>query len=304
MKSKCSIIIPFHNEAENLAILIDRLHEVIDDSFEIIFVDDGSTDDSITVLEKALEKAKLIDQSTVFRFHARQGKGIALKKGVKLSSGQTVIFMDADLQDDPQEIGSFIKKIEDGYQVVNGWRKKRLDGSDKTLPSAIGNKFIWRTLLKSKFHDMNCGFKAIKREVLQAVPLYGDNYRFFPYLAEKKGFLTTEIVVNHLPRVHGVSKYNAARLFLGLIDSLSTYVIVRFSQKPLHFFGLIGGFIFTLGFIIAFKLSFDWLFFGEVLSSRPLFLVSIFLMIIGIQIIMTGIVAEIIVYLHSSKNDQ
>ncbi len=299
-----SILIPFHNEEANLRPLVEAIKKSLPlTKFELVLINDGSTDSSYAIAKQLTQKKlgsvtiKLVSRAL------RQGKGRALTQGFKISTGTIIIFMDADLQDDPEDLTKFVKKIENGLDVVNGWRKHRLDGQDKTLPSKIANKLIWRALFGSSFHDMNCGFKAFRREVLEEIPLYGDNYRFLPYLAEQRGFEVGEVIVNHRPRTWGRSKYNAVRMLFGLIDSLSTYVIVRFSEKPLHFFAPIGGSIFILGFIIASRLSFEWLFFNLVLSTRPLFLVSIFLMIVGLQIIMTGILAEIVVYMNLKNNE-
>lgn len=292
-----SIIIPFYNEAENLPILLSELKKNLHQlEHEIIFVDDGSIDGGDDRLKKA--------GATVLSHRKRLGKGAALATGFKKSKGETIIFMDADLQDNPDDIKKFLDAIDEGYDVVNGWRKDRQDKIDKTLPSRLANAFLWKALFHSTIHDMNCGFKAIRKEVLQEIPLYGDNYRFLPLIAHNKGFSVGEVVVSHRPRRFGKSKYNAMRLFFGLFDTLTTYFIFRFSEKPLHFFGTVGGGLFGTGFILALYLTIDRVVYGHLLYRRPALLLSILLIIVGIQIVMTGIVAELVVHLDKKAKNR
>lgn len=294
-----SIIIPFHNEEKNLPILQKELHHVLKKEktdYELIFVNDGSTDQSPTFIQL------LYDRTKVVYFKKRMGKGKALAAGVKAAKGDVVICMDADLQDNPKDIPKFLAKLSEGYDFVNGWRRDRKDNIFKTLPSSIFNFFLLKILLRSDFHDINCGFKAMRREVLETIPLYGDNYRFLPVLAKKSGFKTAEVVVDHRKRTHGVSKYGTGRLFSGLLDTLTTYFIFQFSEKPLHFFGFIGGISFGVGLLIMIYLTAMRIFFNVLLYRRPLLLYGILFIIVGIQIIMTGIIGELIVYLHKKKS--
>ena len=293
-----SVIIPFHNEKENLPVLLERLEKVlsgIKTKSEIVLIDDGSNDSYESKFNSPNLNLKLIVQ------RKQSGKGRALEVGLEKSKGDVIVFMDADLQDSPEEIPLFIEKIEKGFDLVNGWRKKRNDPISKTLPSAIFNAMLLKPLLKSTFHDINCGFKAIKREVLEEIPLYGDNYRFLPVLAHQKGFKTTEVDVSHSPRMKGKSKYGFTRIFYGLFDTLTTYFVFRFSEKPLHFFGPIGGIAFVVGSIITVELTIERLFFGVELYKRPLLLAGIFLIIIGLQVILTGVLGELIVFLHKAN---
>ena len=209
--------------------------------------------------------------------------------------------MDADLQDDPVDLPLFINKIKQGYQAVNGYRKERKDSSGIKLISKIGNGVIWRFFLKSPFNDINCGFKAFSRKVIDDIPLYGDNYRFLPLAAFYMGYKTAEVIVNNRSRKYGVSKFNFLKAFFGMIDTLTAYFIFRFSEKPLHFFGSIGGVVFGAGFFLALYLTYERLFLGVLLYRRPALLLAILLIIVGIQIIMTGIVAELIVYLSHRR---
>ncbi len=292
-----SVLIPFYNEKENLPVLLRKLvdaFEQIKKSHEIILIDDGSTDGySIPALS--------IQPFRLFRHKKRLGKGKALALGFEKSKGEVIVFMDADLQDDPLDIEAFLGKIDQGYDLVNGWRKIRKDPVSKRLFSGIFNFFILRLFLRSKYHDINCGFKAMKRAVLEEISFYGDNYRFLPIMADRMGFNTTEVPVSHNPRLYGKSKYGIFRLFFGLLDTMSAYFISRFAERPLHFFGTFGVIGFVIGFFIMTVLLYQRLFMGILLYRRPAFLFSILLIIVGMQIIMTGIIAELMVYLNHKK---
>ncbi|MBI1863330.1 glycosyltransferase [Candidatus Microgenomates bacterium] len=293
-----SVIIPFYNESENLAELITRLTRVfgeIKERYELVLVDDGSTDDYEKKLPKKSAEIHLV------KHRRKLGKGRALETGFSKSKGDIIVFMDADLQDDPDDLPKFIEKLNAGYDFVNGWRRDRIDPISKTLPSSIFNYFLLKKMLKSTFHDINCGFKAMRRELLEEFVFYGDNYRFLPILVNKKGYKTTEVVVTHHARMHGVSKYGFFRIFFGFFDTVTTYFIYSFAEKPLHFFGPVGGVFFLVGLVITLWLTVERLFFDVELYKRPLLLAGIFLMIVGLQVIMTGILGELAVYLHKNK---
>lgn len=298
---KISIIIPFLNEETNLSILYKEIADVLlGKSYEIIFIDDGSTDNSFEEISSLTRKEENIH---IIRHARRQGKGVALSRGIKMSSGDVIIFMDADLQDNPADIPAFLEKIDEGYDLVNGWRAVRNDHADKTLPSKIANTILWKWFLKTSLHDMNCGFKAFRRDVLSEFSFYGDNYRFIPFMAEQKGYKVAEVKVQHRSRQHGRSKYGPWRVFFGVIDTLTQYFIIRYSQKPFHFFGALGAAIGLCGFIISLILTFQWYAYGEVLHNRPLLLFGMLLLIIGIQFFLTGILSELIVFL-SNKHEK
>lgn len=291
-----SIIIPFYNEESSLSLLCQKIIAVMEKEqldFELIFVNDGSTDSPSLKINN--NHVKIISH------RKRLGKGKALLTGFENSVGDIIAFIDADLQNDPQDLPRLIKKINDGYDFVNGWRKYRKDPLAKTLPSSIFNLILLKVFLQSKIHDVNCGLKIMRRSVLENIPLYGDNYRFLPIIAQGEGFKTTEVIVSHYERKYGKSKYGIFRLFFGLWDTLTTYFIYKFSEKPLHFFGTIGSAFFLIGFIYALILSIQRLFFGVLLYRRPALLLAILLIIVGIQIIMTGIIGELIVYLKKRK---
>ncbi len=293
-----SLIIPFHNEKDSLPELTNRLVDTLrrhKQKFEIIYVDDGSTDGT--------NPGGAHEEVTVLTHPKRFGKGRALTTGFNKSKGSVIVFMDADLQDDPADLPAFLAKIDAGYEFVNGWRATRNDPISKTLPSAIFNHLLLDKLLHSPYHDINCGFKAMKREILQKNPLYGDNYRFLPFIAYEQGYRVTEVKVQHHPRRHGVSKYGFWRMLYGFFDTLTTYVIYRFAEKPLHFFGPIGLISFLAGTLITLYLGIGRIVIGGELYKRPMVLLGMLLIIVGLQIFLTGILAELVVYLHKrSKN--
>ncbi len=264
---------------------------------EIIFVNDGSTDAS----EKEVEKISNNDNRVKYFYHKRRfGKGKALDKGIRESKGDIVIFMDADLQDNPKDIPKFIKRLNEGYDLVNGVRVTRKENSIIRFYSRLANNFLKR-FSQSPFTDINCGFKAFRRQVLDGIALYGNNFRFLPLAAYYAGFKVTEVEIDNRPRRFGRSKFGLGKPAIGMIDMTTAYFLYKFSEKPLHFFGAIGGFFFIVGFIIALILSIGRIFFGLLLYRRPALLLAILLIIVGIQIVMTGIIGELIVYLNKKK---
>lgn len=294
-----SIIIPFHDEEESLPILLKKLiqeRKRIKEPSEIIFVDDGSKDGG------GLKLQNLPSNVTLIRHRKRFGKGKALLTGFKGSKGDTIVFMDADLQNDPSELNNFLAVLRKGFDLVIGWRKDRKDSLSKRIPSYIFNSFLLKFFFKSKFHDINCGYKALRRKVLEEIPLYGDNYRFLPIMAEQEGFKSTELIITHQPRKFGKSKYGFLRLLSGLFDTITTYFVYKFADKPLHFFGPMGLVLFAVGLIITIHLTIGRLFYHMQLYRRPLLLFGTLLIIVGIQFIMTGIIAELIVYLRKKSS--
>lgn len=297
-----SIIVPFKNEEGNLSLLFDGIrNNLANKNWELILVDDGSTDNSYS---QAADLAKKDKRVILLRHRKSFGKGRALTTGFERSKGDIIVFMDADLQDDPKDLNNFLDKIHDGYDLVNGWRSERKDDFIRLLPSYIGNKLILRLVLHSKFHDINCGYKALRREILEHISLYGDNFRFLPVMAEKEGYKTGEVQVHHNPRKFGKSKYGFFRRFSVFSDIFTSYFIYRFREKPLHFFGLVGGLLFLLGFIPGIYMICERIFAGRLLYNRPAFLLALVAIIVGIQIIMTGVLAELIVYLRFNRKNQ
>lgn len=297
-----SIIIPFYNEKENIPLLLEEIENVkknIKDDIEVILVDDGSSDNyqlsMINNQEKNNNKIRLI------RHRKRFGKGRALQTGLDHARGEIIGFMDADLQDDPQDLIKFLEKINNGHDLVNGVRKERKDSLAVKIYSRIANWFL-KTVLHSPYSDINCGYKVFRRDVLKEMVFYANNFRFFPLAVFLQGYKVTEININNRPRKFGVSKFGTRKLFVGIFDTLTAYFIFRFSESPLHFFGPIGGLIFGSGLIISLYLVFERIFFDMLLYRRPMFQIGILLIIVGIQIIMTGMIGELIVYINKKSN--
>ncbi len=291
-----SIIIPFYNEKENLPILIDQLINQlgrIKKEYEIVLVDDGS--EEISNIKDQISNIRLV------RHRKRLGKGAALKTGVENSSGDTIIFMDGDLQDDPKDIYKFLKEIDRGYDFVNGIRIDRQENYLVKIYSKTASWFL-KTFLHSPFTDINCGFKAFKKEVLKDFRFYGNNFRFFPLATFLNGYKVSEISVINNKRKFGKTKFGKLKIFIGILDTLTAYFLFKFSEKPLHFFGIIGGFLFLAGFLISLYLAIERIFFNVLLYRRPLLQFGIVLIIVGIQVVMTGIVGELIVYLNKKSN--
>ena len=290
-----SIIIPFYNEEKNIPILLQEIDEVMrkeNKPFEVVLVDDGSEKKIQTPNSNSI---KLIEHKK------RMGKGEALKTGMSHANGNIIIFMDGDLQDDPHDFPSFFAKLEDGYDLVNGIRSKRKDTGIIQLYSHLANSVL-RNIFKSPFTDINCGFKAFKREVLENMPLYGNNFRFLPLSAYYQGFKVAEIPVNNRKRIHGESKFGMSKLFIGLLDMTTAYFVFKFAERPLHFFGTMGGILFSAGFFISLYLAYERIFFNVLLYRRPLLQLGIVLIIVGIQIVMTGLIGELIVYLNKQNH--
>ncbi len=297
-----SIIIPFFNERENLEPLYNELKQALENlkglsSWEIVFVNDGSLDGGEKIVEKIVKAERRVRLVSLNR---QFGKGKALEEGLKVASGELIAFMDADLQDDPKDLEKFLKKIEQGCDLVNGVRQKRQDNLVIKIYSKIFNWFL-RNFLKSPFSDINCGFKVFKREVSENIPLYANNFRFFPLAAFYKGFKVCEVPVNNRPRLHGKSKFGVKKIFIGVLDTLTAYFLFQFAERPLHFFGALGGIIFAIGSIILGYLAIERIFFGQLLYRRPILQLGILLVVIGVQIVMTGFLGELIVYLKRER---
>lgn len=295
-----SIIIPFYNEAGNLEKLADELvleMEKLNRPFEVIFVNDGSTDASAQEVRRHLEYGKRIHLQSQRR---RMGKGQALGLGISHSKGSIVIFMDGDLQNDPKDIQKLLEKIDEGYDFVNGIRDSRDDHELIKIYSSLANSFA-RIAMRSPFTDVNCAFKAMKREVLEEIIFYGNNFRFLPIAVYMSGFKVTEVKIHNRPRVAGVSKFGVMKVFTGLIDTFTAYFLFRYSERPLMFFGTIGGIFFGMGFVVALYLSAGRILYYQLLYNRPLLQFAVLLMIVGIQIIMTGFIGELIVYLSKKQ---
>lgn len=298
-----SFVIPLKNESESLEALYEGIVENIYPlglSFEIIFIDDGSTDGSFEIIKKLNKKD---DRVKGIRFRRNFGKSSALSAGFKLAKGDIVITMDADLQDDPVEIPRFIEMINRGYDVVSGWKKVRYDPLSKTLPSKLFNK-LTSLATGVKIHDFNCGFKAYRNEVVKSLDIYGELHRYIPALAYSKGFSVGEIVVTHHPRKYGRSKYGWERLFKGLLDLFTVVFLTRFIKRPMHVFGTTGVLLFFIGFIIDLYLVIYKLLTGALIGNRPLLTLGVLCMVLGVQSLSIGLLGEMINNLsHGQKED-
>ena len=292
-----SILIPFFNEEKNIPILLDEIQNEMKKEkieFEVILIDDGS--------ELKVESEKLKAENIhLFTHKKRMGKGEALRTGIKHATGDLYVFMDGDLQDDPTDIKHFLVKINEGADLVNGYRIKRKDSFLIKTYSFFAN-IVLRHIFHSPFTDINCGFKMFKKATLENFPLYGNNFRFFPLFTYYRGYNVQEILVHNRKRGSGVSKFGPLKLFTGILDMMTAYFVYIFAEQPLHFFGMIGGLLFSLGFIISLYLTFERIFFNVLLYRRPLLQLGIVLIIVGIQIIMTGLIGELIVYLNKNKS--
>jgi glycosyltransferase involved in cell wall biosynthesis len=302
-----SFVIPVMNEQQSIAILFEKLAAQLDklgQTYEVIFVDDGSTDNTFKELTKLHDEYPATVR--VIRFRRNFGKTPALVAGFSRCRGEVIFTMDGDLQDDPQEIPSFLTKLEEGYDLVSGWKYPRLDPITKTFPSRIFNKLV-STLTGVHLHDINNGFKAYRREVIEDThfKLYGEFHRFVPVMAQWRGFRVTEIKVRHHPRQFGVSKFGARRFARGLIDLLNVLFLTTFLRTPLRLFGPLGFWTFLAGMLIdAFVVLRSYLFNYGPIHNQPLLFVGIILMFFGVQFILTGLQSEMIRHYAFQPNEE
>ncbi len=289
-----SVVIPLFNEEESLPelsfLLEEELTRFTKNKWEVIFVDDGSTDDSFNVIR---DINKRNNRFRAIRFRRNYGKSAALDSGFSAAKGKYVITMDSDLQDDPAEIPGLIKKLNEGYDLVSGWKKKRYDPISKTLPSKFFN-FVTSLASGIRLHDFNCGLKAYKKEVVKTVTVYGEMHRYIPALAHWEGFKVTEMVVKHHPRRYGVSKFGLSRFVNGFLDLLTVLLTTKYFKRPLHFFGLIGSLLTLAGLSLNIYLTIEWFLGLTYLSNRPLALFGVALIIVGVQFISTGLLGEML----------
>lgn len=299
-KIQISVVIPLFNEKESLVQLTREVMEILEKipkTFEIIFVDDGSTDESFRELEKIKRSARVA--ITIIRFRKNEGKSAALEAGFKQASGDIVVTLDADLQDDPQEIKKLLLELDKGYDLVVGWRKNRKDRQNKIRLSRVFNCVVAK-INHIPLHDMNCGLKVMKKEVAKEINLYGELHRFIPVLAVSQGFKVSEVEVAHHERKFGRSKYNNARLMHAFFDLITTYFLISFKNRPLQIFGPVGAIFIALGLIVLIYLS-GLHFFGATIGRRPLLFLGILFLLFGVQIFSTGLLAELMISLHSKR---
>ncbi len=297
-----SVVIPVRDEVESLLELCQRLEKVlgnITDSYEVIVIDDGSSDGSFEVIE---EFRKSNTRFTALQLRRPQGKAAALAVGFHELTGHLVITMDGDLQDLPEDIPTIIAKLEEGFDLVSGWRVNRQDSFKKVLASRIYNS-VTRCLTGNRLHDMNCGLKGYRGEVIDELGLHGELHRYIPVIVEWKGFRVAEIAVGHDPRRHGETKYGTERVLKGFFDLFTVVAVTRYLRRPLHLFGAFGLGLATVGVIINIYLTVGWLIGQWWLGARPLLLLGVLLMLVGIQFTLFGLLAEIVTYNNRTTND-
>lgn len=296
-----TVVVPLYNEEESLPELAEWISKVCDDAkltYEVIFVDDGSSDKSWAVVESLVNKNKSYKG---IKFRRNYGKSAALNKGFEAAKGDVVITMDADLQDSPDEIPELARMImEENLDLVSGWKKKRHDPFGKTIPSKLFNRTT-RRISGIKLHDFNCGLKAYRNEVVKNIEVYGEMHRYIPVIAKWAGFNKIgEKVVQHRPRKYGETKFGMERLVKGYLDLLSITFISKFGKRPMHLFGTLGSLLFFIGFAIGIYLTVEKYFYGMYkMTDRPLFYLGLLAMIIGSQLFVTGFLAEMV-----SRNSQ
>jgi glycosyltransferase involved in cell wall biosynthesis len=297
-----SVLIPVYDERPTLRELCGRLSAVLGDissRHEIIFIDDGSTDGSVEELRDISALNPLVRYA---RFRRNFGKSAALAAGFRLARHEIVATMDGDLQDLPEELPRLVEKLSDGYDLVSGWRKRRRDNLSRRAGSRIYN-WVTSVLTGVKLHDINCGFKVYRKEVLEEIFVYGERHRYIPVLASYRGFRLGEVEIEHAPRAHGKSRYGFDRVLGGFFSLLTVILLTRYTNKPLHFFGLLGLGLAGIGIAIDSYLILARLLFKEWLTNRPLLIIGTLFAIVGIQLILFGLLAEMIAFSYRRESD-
>ncbi|RMH79363.1 MAG: glycosyltransferase [Acidobacteria bacterium] len=305
MNCKLSIVIPAFNEEENVPILYSRLKHVLERlscEYEVIFVDDGSTD---RTWERLKEVAKKDSRIKLLRFSRNYGQTAAMYAGFQHAKGDVVVTMDADLQNDPEDIPRLLEKMEEGYHIVSGWRRNRKDPFfSRKLPSMIANWLISR-VTGVELHDYGCTLKAYRADIIKRLELYGDMHRFLPALTKSLGARVTEIEVRHHPRIHGRSKYGIGRTMRVLLDIMLVKFLNEYLNKPMYIFGTLGFILLFTGLLALSYLVSVKLFMEEDIGKRPLLLLSVLFILAGIQLLSTGIIAELLVRIYyRSKSEK
>jgi glycosyltransferase involved in cell wall biosynthesis len=294
-----SVVIPVFNEERSVALLYDELGSALDalgGSWEAIFVDDGSTDGTFSALTRLHDGAANV---TIVRMRRNFGKAAALQAGFAEASGDVVVTVDGDLQDDPAEIPRLLAKLDEGFDLVSGWKAHRRDPLTRRLPSKLFNAVSGR-LSGLRLHDMNCGLKAYRAEVVKGLRLYGELHRYIPVLAHYRGFRVAELPVNHRPREHGRSRYGMERYVRGFLDLLTVTFMGRYRHRPLHLFGSLGLALTVLGgavlvYLTVLKVA------GEAIGHRPLLTLGVLLVVVGMQFLSLGLLSELITSHHEER---
>jgi glycosyltransferase involved in cell wall biosynthesis len=284
-----SVVVPVHDEERSVALLHEELSAALDPlgrPWEVVFVDDGSTDGTFAALTRLHARC---DEVRVVRLRRNFGKAAALQAGFEEAQGDVVVTIDGDLQDDPAEIPRLLAKLEEGFDLVSGWKAKRRDPLSRRIPSRIFNRVTGR-LSGLRLHDLNCGLKAYRAEVLRGIRLYGELHRFIPVLAHYRGFRVAEVPVNHRPREHGRSRYGMERYVRGFLDLLTVTFMGRYRHRPLHLFGGLG-----LVYLTVLKAL------GNAIGHRPLLTLGVLLVVVGVQLVSLGLVSELVASHHEER---
>jgi glycosyltransferase involved in cell wall biosynthesis len=302
VSSSISVVIPLFNEQRTLEEIHARLVEVlpvIASRHEVIFVDDGSSDGSLATLRSLRARDGRV---RFIRFRRNFGKSAALAAGFRAARYEVIMTMDADLQEMPEQLPLLLAVLEEGFDLVSGWRHKRCDRLAKRIGSRIYN-WVTSALTGVRLHDINCGFKCYRREVLDEVLVYGERHRYIPVLASYRGFRLSEVKIAHRPRAHGQSRYGFGRVFGGIFSLLTVILMTRYTNKPLHFFGLLGLGLLSIGSVIDLYLILARVFFKEWLSNRPILIIGTLLIVVGVQFILFGLLGEMIAFSYRREDD-
>jgi glycosyltransferase involved in cell wall biosynthesis len=304
MDSMLSIIIPAYNEEDNIEPVYRELKSVLSETghpYEILFIDDGSTDQTF----QKMKSIQIMDDSVrIIKFRKNFGQSAALQAGFDFATGTIIITMDSDLQNDPHDIPALITKMEqEDFDVVCGWRYNRQDSAFKKLFSKMANS-LRKFLTKETIHDSGCTLRSYKKECVEDLELYGELHRYIPAVLQWKGYRVGELKVNHRERTHGLSKYTWKRLTKGFLDLIVIAFWQKYSVRPMHIFGGFGFILAIIGFFISLYLILERVFFNMSLTERPLFLVGFFLLVVGIQFIALGILADILLKIYHGQNER
>jgi glycosyltransferase involved in cell wall biosynthesis len=293
MPGLISLVIPVYNEAGSLEPLMEEIAEALPPTghpFEVVFVDDGSTDGSFAVMEKLAAANPTV---RALKLRRNFGKAAALAHGFTDARGEIIVTLDGDRQDDPAEIPKLLAKLDEGYDLVSGWKQRRQDPPTKTIPSRFFNWTVRKTT-GIPLHDFNCGLKAYRREVVQNINVYGELHRYIPVVASDRGFRVGEVKVSHRRRSAGRSKYGARRYLRGYLDLLTVLFLGRYQHRPLHLFGGLGTLVLVIGVLIDIYLTVDKLAFGHAIGQRPFFVLGNLLIVVGVQLLSLGLLSELV----------
>ncbi|HEX3455170.1 MAG TPA: glycosyltransferase family 2 protein [Gaiellaceae bacterium] len=297
-----SVVVPVYNEERSIALLYEELEAALDPlgtPWEAVYVDDGSTDGSFAALTRLHAKT---DNVRVVRLRKNFGKSAALSAGFDHAAGDVIVTIDGDLQDDPAEIPHLLAKLDEGFDLVSGWKAKRKDPWTRRMFSRIFNRMVG-LVSGVHLHDMNCGLKAYRASVVRGLPLYGELHRFLPVLAHQRGYRIAELPVNHRPRAHGRSRYGVERYLRGFFDLLTVSFIGRYRHRPLHLFGGLGLLTMLGGTVCLVYLTFLKAE-GHAIGNRPLLILGVLLVVVGIQLLSLGLIGEMITSLHEERADE